>query len=163
MENAWEGDSANVFPSSPPALLLVYAVLAENVIRVPSVRRLRIQIDVGTIVEPVVLGQPDHPIASRLGRDAMRGRLIALQLKGFAGLIDSHEDDSVVCARIFHRDRGLVLREQRCGTDQKEEEENNALLHGVLLATHPRGLVPEVALQAELAQFKYGLCLAIPL
>jgi hypothetical protein len=37
------------------------------------------------------------------------------------------------------------------------------LLHGVLLATHPRGLVPEVALQAELAQFKYGLCLAIPL
>jgi hypothetical protein len=46
--------------------LLINAVFAENLIMLVHIRGLLIKVHVRTIVKPVVLGKPHHPVVGRL-------------------------------------------------------------------------------------------------
>jgi hypothetical protein len=46
--------------------LLINAVFAENLIMLVHIRGLLIEIDVQTVVKPMVFGEPHHPVVGRL-------------------------------------------------------------------------------------------------
>src|SRR5271169_3084081 len=63
-----------------------------------------IHFNVGAIVEPIVLGKPNHRVIARLQNRAARQIFVALQLKGVLSFPSGKNYDTVVYFTAFYCD-----------------------------------------------------------